>query len=130
MKLITALTLAFSLNVFAQEVKVDGNDPAQEGTTTIQIKKTKATDDKSVSAERTWEITDGTADVTGETQAMTTEAKASWKKACEDWKKEFRADNKENKIINISCGVPTCDGESAKKTCTSKAEYKIKTKIN
>ena len=99
--LIPVIAIAFSFGLSAQEVKVDGSDPAQEGTTTIQIKKSKNTEQTDINTQRTWEVTEGTADVTGETQAMTTEAKASWKKACEDWKKEFRADNKENKIISI-----------------------------
>lgn len=126
-KLILAIALA-PLWIHAQEVKIDGSVPAQEGTTTIQIKKTTGVEGSAVD-DRTWEITEGSVDVTGETQAMNKEARASWKKACDDWKSEFRNDNKENKILSLNCGLPQCAGETAQKTCASKATYKIKTKI-
>jgi hypothetical protein len=113
----------------AQSVDVKGAEGDSEGTTTIQIKKTKNTED-AAKGEVKWEVTEGAADIEGEPAAMNKEARATWKTACEDWKKEFRADNKENKIISMSCGTPTCDGNTGNKVCTSKAAYKVKTKLN
>jgi hypothetical protein len=128
------LLLVFALTTFgsayAQSVNVDQASQDGEGTTTIQIKKTKNVDAAPAGCEKIWEFTDGTADVTGDTQALATEARTSWKKACDGWMKEFRADNKENRIIAISCGQANCTGESAKKTCVSTATYKIKSKMN
>ncbi len=112
--------------VFAQKVDVKDLDTADNENTTIEISKGK----KKTTAEAIWEIADGSTDVTGDAQLMLKEAKESWKKACEDWKKEFRNDNKENKIINISCGKEDCTSDAAGRVCSSKATYKIKTKLN
>jgi hypothetical protein len=109
----------------AHAQKVD-LDKMEDGTTTYEISKNK----KNSNCENQWEITDGSAEVTGEPNVMLKEANASWKKACEDWKKEFRADNKENKIINVSCNKPDCSSDAAGKVCVSKATYKVKTKLN
>lgn len=133
MKLIS-LALIFALSSFAasaQTVDVKGTDAGgqEDGTTTtIEIKKGKT--GTVGTTEKLWELTEGTADVEGEASASTKDAKANWKKECNEWKKEFRSDNKENKIINLNCGQMTCGGDAGSKICTSKASYKIKTKMN
>ncbi|HMN67671.1 MAG TPA: hypothetical protein PKC28_03950 [Bdellovibrionales bacterium] len=129
--LLTVFALVYSCMSFAQTVDVKdvpgGGD--EESTTTIEIKKGKKTDSTTVTTNAKWETQDGTADVQGDSAATAKEAKGTWKKACDDWKKEFRADNKENKIIAINCGTPSCGGDAGQKTCASKASYKIRTKI-
>lgn len=122
--------MLFASPVFAQTVDVKDVNTTSNGeeTTTIEIKKGKKEDMKK--SEALWEISEGTADVEGEVAPTSREAKQTWKKSCDDWKKEFRADNKENKILALNCGSPSCGGDNAQKTCTSQATYKIKTKIN
>lgn len=112
--------------VFAQKVDVKDLETSDSENTTIEISKGK----KKNSSEAIWEVADGSTDISGEPAVMLKEAKQSWKKACEDWKKEFRNDNKENKIISISCGKEDCGSDTSGRTCTSKATYKIKTKLN
>ncbi|MGE0764800.1 MAG: hypothetical protein AB7N80_16120 [Bdellovibrionales bacterium] len=125
-------TLLFApLFALAQNVDVKGVDASssKEGeTTTIEIRKGKAAE--AAKGEAQWEVTTGDADIAGETAPVAKEAKANWTKACNDWKKEFRQDNKENKVISMSCGIPDCAGDAGNKTCTSKASYKIKTRLN
>lgn len=122
MKILLMFTLVLPAFAFAQ---VDLNE-LQEGTTTIEVTKGK----KAEETKPTWEVHEGQADIEGESSATNKEAKAAWKKACEDWKKEFRADNKDNKILSMSCGTSTCDGEVGQKTCVSKASYKVKTRVD
>lgn len=124
---ILAAIMILGVNAFAQTSGVNLNE-IDEGTTNIEIKKTKG--DKAVIGEPLWEVTDGSAELEGESGATNKDAKDAWKKACNDWKKEFRADNKDNKIINMNCGSSTCGGEVGSKVCTSKATYKVKTKLN
>ncbi len=112
-------TLALAQNVDLSKM--------EDGTTTYEISKNKKSQ---AQCEAQWEVADGSAEITGEPTVMLKEANASWKKACDDWKKEFRADNKDNKVINISCNKPDCTSDAAGKVCTSKATYKIKTKLN
>lgn len=127
-----SLLIAFSfflpmLVAIAQTVDVKDIDSAGAGDTTIEIRKAKAGEKKN-NAE--WELAEGTSDVQGEGAAMNREAKKNWKKACDDWKVEFRNDNKENKIISVSCGTPTCTTESGTVTCSSTATYKVKSRLN
>lgn len=126
--LILACAVAFSGVAWGQTVDVKDLDTQGEGTTTIEIKKNKKEEEKK--AEAKWEITEGNADVEGEPAATAKDARAEWTKACNNWKKEFRADNKENKILAINCGSAACGGDAGSKTCTSKASYKIKTRID
>lgn len=119
--------LATAVTLHAQKVDMKDMDASQEGTTTIEIKKGKKEDMKT---ENKWEVQDGTAEIEGESAATPKEAKAEWKKKCDEWKKEFRADNKDNKILSMSCGNANCGGEVGQKVCTSKATYKIKTQVN
>jgi hypothetical protein len=127
--LLVLICLSASLAV-AETVDVKGVETTSDtdaSTTTIEIKKGKP--GQTLPGQNIWEMADGTADVEGEA-ATTKEARAEWKKKCEEWKKDFRADNKDNKIINVSCGTPACGGDAGAKTCTSKATYKIKTRVN
>lgn len=129
-KFLCALALIFSGSVYAESVDikdVKSDDAAEGSTTTIEIKKGKP---GQVKTDNQWELTDGDADVEGEAGATNKDAKANWKKACDDWKKEIRNDNKENKVVSLNCGAMTCGGDAGQKICTSKATYKIKTKVN
>jgi hypothetical protein len=125
-----ALTLVlFATASRAETVDVKGVEGQNDGTTTIEIRKARH-GENAKRGDALWEVQDGTADIEGETAAMVKAAKSEWSKACKEWKSEFRADNKENKIISMSCGTANCGGETGSLTCTSKAVYKIKTKIN
>lgn len=131
MKFITAIAICLSATLaWAESVDIKdvSTQAGEEGsTTTIEIKKGKP---GQASGQNQWEITDGTADVEGEAGATTKDAKANWKKSCDDWKKEIRADNKENKVLSLNCGSATCGGDAGQKICTSKASFKIKTRMN
>lgn len=120
--------LVFSGSAFAQSVDVKGLDSQGDGTTTIKIEKNVKAEEKK--SELKWETSDGSADVEGEPAATAKDARATWKTACDTWKKEFRADNKDNKILAINCGSASCGGDAGSKTCTSKATYKIKTRLD
>ena len=111
----------------AQTVDVKDVNSQGDGTTTIEIRKGNSSMNK---ADAMWEVHDGDTEITGDQQTMDREARQAWKEACTEWKKEFRADNKENKIISMNCGSPNCTGGVGKKVCTSKATYKIKTRLN
>lgn len=112
---------------FAQKVDIKDVDSQGQESTTIEIKKGKP--GQPMPGQVTWELAEGSIELTGETAATTKEAKAEWKKECLSWKKEFREENKDNKVIAIGCGVPTCTGDAGSKVCTSKTTYKVKTKI-
>ena len=134
MKTFIFLALILPLSVSAQSVDVKNVDTEGEGTTTIEIRKgkndPKAIDATPAPAAPRWEVHDGTADIEGESGPLVTDAKKLWKTACEDWKVQFRKDNSENKILNVSCGSPTCSGDVGNKVCSSQATYKIKTKVD
>ena len=119
----------FSTWSFAQSVDVKKIDADEEGTTTIRIEKNKK-GDVLQNADNKWEVQEGTADVEGDASASAKDAKKAWLKACNEWKKEFREDNKDNKVLNINCGVSNCGGEAGSKICTSKATYKVKTRVD
>jgi len=123
-----ALIALFSACAQAQTVDVKDVKSEDEGTTTIEIR--KGSKNNPAKSDSLWEVQDGDAEIAGDPQAMEREARKAWKDACSEWKKEFRSDNKDNKIISMNCGTPNCTGEVGKKTCTSKATYKVKTKMN
>jgi hypothetical protein len=79
-------------------------------------------------AESKWVTESDTVDIDGDIGALQSDARKNWQAACDNWKREFREDNKGSKIINVTCGTPTCSGDVGSKTCHSKANYKIKTK--
>ena len=121
-------TLLFSGLTHAQSMDMKNIKTDDEGTTTIEIKKGRK--DGAAKTENKWEVQDGTSDLEGEPGATNKEARAAWTKACEAWKKDFRADNKDNKILSMSCGTASCGGDAGSKVCTSKATYKVKTQMN
>jgi hypothetical protein len=130
-------TLAHSLIVLfgswalAQTVDVKNVDANSQGTTTIRVDKGYDTQVPiTVVKPPAWEVNEGTTDIEGDAGATGRDAKDLWKKACDDWKKEFRADNKENKVLLVNCGSPSCGGEAGNKVCTSKASYKVKTRTD
>ncbi len=121
------VSLLFPLWSTAQTIDVNNVDANSEGSTTIEITKNKK--DSATAAAPKWEVQDGEADVEGESSATGRDAKAAWKKACKDWKTEIRNDNKENKVLSLNCGTVSCGGDAGSKVCSSKATYKIKTKV-
>jgi hypothetical protein len=116
---------SFAQNVDIKDVKAEG-----EGTTTIEIRKGDKATQQAQKCQANWEVVEGQADVEGESAPMTRDARREWKKACDSWKRELRADNKDNKVITINCGVADCSGDATQKTCISKASYKIKTRLD
>ncbi len=113
----------------AQEVDVNKINANSEGTTTIQIRKEKNDAPTRIGGAK-WQVHDGSSDIEGDSSATEKEAKKAWGAACDKWKTDFRADNKENKIINISCGRAVCEGEAGSKVCVSKATYTVKTPVD
>jgi hypothetical protein len=122
-------SLLFSALASAQTIDVNGLKTDSDSSTTIKIEKGKP-GETAAEPKKQWEVQDGTADVEGETSATAKDAKTAWKKACDDWKKEFREDNKENKILSMSCGSANCSGEAGSKICTSRATFKVKTRVD
>jgi hypothetical protein len=120
----------FSSWALAQTVDVNKIPADDSGTTTIRIQKDHNIDLPAAAARPAWEVQDGTADVEGEASATAKDAKKAWQQACKDWKKETRDDNKDNKVLNLNCGSASCSGEAGSKICTSKATYKIKTRVD
>jgi hypothetical protein len=120
------VTLLFPVFGFAQTVDVNKIDTQTTEDTTIQIHKGK-TDTLNTPK---WDVQDGTADVEGEASATQKDAKKAWTKACNEWKKEFKEDNKDNKVLSVNCGSASCSGEAGSKVCTSKATYKVKTRVD
>lgn len=122
------ILIVFFAAGIAQAQTVDLKDVTKDEseTTTIEIKKGAA----AAKAEALWEVHDGTSDLEGDPGTTVNNAKQNWKLVCNQWKKDFRADNKENKIINLDCGSARCEGEPSNRICTSKASYKIKTRVN
>lgn len=100
------------------------SDGSQTTTTTIQVKK-----GDQPSADRDFEILDGSAEVAGEPNLMSKGARESWKKACDEWKKEVKDLNKENQVVVLNCNSPHCAIESGSTVCKSTASYKLRVKI-
>jgi hypothetical protein len=96
----------------------------EEGATTIEVTKGKT------KTQTKWQVVEGSAPINGEPAAMEKDARKSWKTACAEWKKEFREDNKENRILSMSCGSLECSGSVGQKVCSSTAQYKISTKAS
>ena len=126
-KLVLMLALIFAPLAYSQSVDVKDVEAEEGETTTIEIRKGKKADTDA--KENTWEVVDGTADIEGEEAPMSRAARKNWKDACKSWEKEFRKDNKDNKVLAVNCGKPTCQNQSGGTICTSQATYKIKTKL-
>jgi len=73
-----------------------------------------------------YEINEGTEDITGDKSTLKKTSEQNWKKACQEWRTDFKAANKENKIISHNCGKMDCTKEGIETTCSSKAKYKIR----
>ena len=114
------LTLLFSGITNAQDVGVKVNDINPNQDTTISIKK------GDTSAKKKYTISEGSEDIGGEKDVLKKNAEKNWKKACDDWKSEMKTNNKDNKIIAISCGVMSCSKDGVESECQSKASYKIR----
>ncbi len=132
--MIFIILVFFAQFSFAQTVDVNNINADKDGTTTIEIhkgeRKAEAPAPTVSEAKPKWEVQDGSADVDGEASATAKDAKQAWRQACADWKKEFREANRENKIVNMNCGTSSCSGEAGSKVCSSKATYKVKTRID
>ena len=115
------IVLAFSIQSMAAEVGVKVNNLNANEDTTISIEKGKKSNYKR------YVMSEGEHDLAGDKDVVAKSAELNWKKECSDWKKEFRADNKDNKIISITCGKMSCSKEGVETTCNSQAKYKIKT---
>lgn len=118
--IILILTLTASFQVFAEVgVKVDKIDTNQD--TTISIQKGKTLNQKR------YVVSEGDHEVVGDKDVVAKSAEKNWKNECSEWKKEFRADNKNNTVISVSCGKMQCAKEGVETTCSSVGKYKIKT---
>jgi hypothetical protein len=123
MKLFIAWMTAASISTSAWAQTASVKDIPTDGDTTISISKGKKAQDE-------YEITEGSDDIPGEPEILEKEARSSWDAKCVKWKKEFRENNKENVVISMNCNTPNCSKNSNSQTvCTSKATYKVKTKI-
>ena len=120
-KIFIVLALIFAVNGFSSEVGVKVNKLDSNDDTIISIEKGKKNNYKR------YAISEGEHDLTGDKDVVAKSAELNWKKECTDWKKEFRLDNKDNKIISITCGKMSCTKEGVETTCSSMAKYKIKT---
>ncbi|MBC7458219.1 MAG: hypothetical protein H7235_08080 [Bdellovibrionaceae bacterium] len=119
--ILLTIVLVFSIQAMAAEVDVKMNKIDSNEDTTISIEKGKKRQYKHYS------ISEGENALTGDKDVVAKSAEINWKKECNEWKKEFRLDNKDNKIISITCGKMSCLKEGVETTCTSQAKYKIKT---
>lgn len=116
-----AIVFAAATQSFAAEVGVKVNKLDTNEDTTISIEKGKK------SHYKRYVMSEGEHDLSGDKDVVAKSAEINWKKECNEWKKEFRADNKDNKIISITCGKMNCSKEGVETTCSSQAKYKIKT---
>lgn len=121
--ILVAVALAFSTNLKAEEVGVSLNKVDTTQDTTISIKKGSS----ATEAKKKYTVVEDTHDVVGDKDVVAKSAEKNWKAACTEWKKEFREDNKDNKIISITCGRMSCSKEGVESTCQSTGKYKIKT---
>ncbi|MFZ3230304.1 MAG: hypothetical protein WA160_08875 [Pseudobdellovibrio sp.] len=115
------LSLLLTVTSFAQEVgvKVDHVD-ASEGTT-ISIRKGDTSKNK-----KKYELSEGAEEISGDKDVLKKTAEINWKKACDDFKKEIKKNNKDNKIVSISCGKMHCAKEGVESSCQSNGKYKIR----
>lgn len=129
MRIFISLLLLFSI-AQAQKVGVNINDVNAEEGTTIEIKKGGAYGAIVKPNEPLFEITQGEEDLSGDGAPLLKDARNNWKKSCADWKKEFKDMNKLNQILTMNCGKQVCTTEAMETTCSSKATYKLKVRIN
>lgn len=120
-QVLLTVVFAFAIQGFAAEVGVKVNKIDTNEDTTISIEKGKKSHYKH------YVMSEGEHDLSGDKDVVAKSAEINWRKECNEWKKEFRADNKDNKIISITCGKMSCSKEGVETTCSSQAKYKIKT---
>jgi hypothetical protein len=73
-----------------------------------------------------FEIIDGSAQVAGAPKPMPGEARATWTEACDKWKAETKEFNKNDQMMMLACGSPSCDSSNGMFTCSSTATFKVK----
>lgn len=118
------LPLLMSLSMSAQKVGVKIDDAAASSEeTTITVK-------KGANAEVKYEISEGTDELQGDPAPLQKEARQTWKKSCDEWKKELKELNKDNQILSMTCGTPSCTTSSMETVCKSTTKHKIKVRIN
>ncbi len=121
MKKALILALLFTCTAQAQTIGVKDIPADVEGETTIAIKKgPKAT------TERKYEIVVTEDEIEADSAPLLKEARANWKKACGEWKQETKDLNKENRVMQMSCGKMRCSTESMESTCTSKSKLTVR----
>jgi hypothetical protein len=116
------ILLVFVPGILWAQVNIEKADSMDN--TTIEIRK----GDKS-KIDNKYEITEGTDEVAGDSAPLMAAARTSWKKACDGWKKEFKDLNKDNQILSMNCGKPTCTRTEMESVCTSDAKYKLKVQV-
>lgn len=121
---INLLWVLFPFFAAAQSVDVNDVSTQESDSTTIEI--TKGKNDLK---DKDWEVVEGAVPINGDPAPMSKAARRNWQKACNEWKKEFREDNKENRVISVSCGSPECSGPVGQKSCASTARFQVKTRI-
>lgn len=75
----------------------------------------------------TFEIIDGHANVAGRPNSSSTQARQNWEAACEQWKSETKDLNRNDQMMMISCDTPVCSFDNGYYTCSSNANFKVKT---
>jgi hypothetical protein len=124
MKKIFLATLIFNCLALSQEVgvKIDKVATTAEEGTTISITKGA----KKESNKKKYIISEGTEEVTGDKDVVLKSAEKNWQKACKEWKTEFKENNKDNRIVSMSCGKMSCSKNGVESTCESIAKYKVR----
>jgi hypothetical protein len=133
MKQILILLIAvFTYSAQAQNVGVNVEDINSQEGTTIEIKKGVKSSGSigTLVTAPLYQITEGDESIEGDGAPLLKEARSNWKKACSDWKKEFKEMNKDNKILTMNCGKQECATAAMETVCSSKANYKLKVKMN
>lgn len=78
-----------------------------------------------------FEIVNGQVEIAGEPLNDKPKAFQAWKAACAEWEAKLRDSNKDkdDKIMDVSCGTATVEKDQFLFTYTSTGRYKIKTRI-
>lgn len=118
-------SLLISSFLWAQTAAVKDIPLSQDGETTISVKKGAA------KVEPLWEVVKEEAEVSGDPDVALGQARTNWRTACNEWKKEVRELNTDNKVIALNCGKMACSkNQILETTCTSKANFTVKVKLN
>lgn len=123
----SVIFILFTLSAAQAETKITEKMSGDEKDTSVFIQKKTG-----VKIENDFEISSGEEEIEGEPTAGTKAARAKWTAACNEWKKEFRENNKENSIIQLSCGTAKMETDgtgSGDYTYRSTGKYKIKVRV-